>query len=109
MIQIAYFSTQPPFIGTELKAEFILIEDEESAAFHRGPLILGLNEVNFEALKRIVTIRDHQVIIAISNKQNFKYIPELKFYLPKIFGFIDLTAEKEMSVPMIRNYINLNF
>lgn len=109
MIQIAYFNTPPLTIGTELKAEFTLIEDEQEASFCRGPLILGLDQKNLENIKKIIDIRDHQVVIAFSHKNDFKLIPVLKEFLPKIFGFIDLTTEPEIAIPLLRNYINLNF
>ena len=109
MIQIAHYETGPLIITDELKAKFLSIHNEEEASSFRGPLLLGLDSANCETIKRIVTARDQQVIIAIKNKQDFKLVPELKFLFPKIFGFIDLSAESEIAMPLLRNYINLNF
>lgn len=109
MIQIAYFNTTPFATTSELPAAFHLLPNESEASNYKGPLLLGLDESNFELIKKIITTRDQQVVIAIKNKKDFKLVPELKILFTKIFGFIDLNAENEMAIPMLRNYLNLNF
>ena len=109
MIQFAYFDTIPLATTQELQAAFHLLSNESEAGNYRGPLLLGLDESNFDSIKKIITTRDQQVVIAIKNKKDFKLVPELKILFTKIFGFVDLSAESEVAIPMLRNYINLNF
>lgn len=109
MIQIAYFNTLPLILTQDLQAAFQLITNESEASIHHGPLLLGLDESNFETIKKIISARDQQVVVAIKDKKDYKLVPELKTLFEKIFGFIDLTADNEVAVPLLRNYINLNF
>lgn len=109
MIQFAYFNTIPLPITQELRAAFHLLQSESEAGKYQGPILLGLDEHNFESIKKIIMARDQQVVIAIKTRKDFKLVPELKVLFTKIFGFIDLSADNEVAIPMLRNYINLNF
>jgi hypothetical protein len=109
MIQIAHFNTDPIKTNDQLQVSFLMLNSSEEAAHYIGPLMLGLDDVNFEGIKKIIIEREQQVILVLKNKQDFKLVPEMKSIFPKIFGFIDLSAEYEVAIPLVRNYLNLNF
>ena len=109
MIQIAYFNTVPLIPNDEFKIDFHPLRNIEEVARHVGPLMLGLDSTNFESLRKIIIDRDQQVVLVLKNRKDFYLVPEMKTVFPKIFGFIDMSAEPEVAIPLLRNYINLNF
>jgi hypothetical protein len=109
MIQIAHYNADPLRTNDQLQVSFLMLNTSDEAANFVGPLILGLDEGNFEEIKNIIAGREQQVILVLKNKHDFKLVPEMKSIFPKIFGFIDLSAEYEVAIPLVRNYINLNF
>jgi hypothetical protein len=109
MIQIAHYNTGALATSDQLMAKYVLLQSDAEASSFKGPLLLGLDESNLGLIKKIISVRNQQVILVIKNKQDFKLVQELKSLFTKIFGFIDLNSEADIAIPLLRNYINLNF
>jgi hypothetical protein len=107
MIHISCFYTDAMAIYDQVNVKFTLLNDEKDAMACDGPLLLGLNKTNLDFVKKVLSMRSKQVIISIKNKQDFLAVPELKSLYSKIFGFIDLSAELDIAVPLIKNYSNI--
>jgi hypothetical protein len=74
-----------------------------------NPLLLIVDEDNIDALNEICEERDLKVIVGLNTRRDFKIVPTLKSQIDKIFGFIDLSQEIEYNLPLLQNYLNLNF
>ncbi|MGZ3790452.1 MAG: hypothetical protein ACXVLQ_18105 [Bacteriovorax sp.] len=74
-----------------------------------SPLILVADSAHLADLKTRLSSREEKVIIAFNSRKEFKLVTELKSEFDKIFGFIDLSQEIEYNVPVLKNYLNLNF
>jgi hypothetical protein len=110
MIQFAHYNTGPLLvIANQLEINFFSVDDENEASKYQGPMLLGLDESTLNAIIKIISSRGHPVIVVINEKQNYKLVPKMKMLFGKIFGFIDLNSDVEMAVPLVQNYINLNF
>lgn len=90
-----------------LKPHFITWED--SRVFFNSPLILVLDQENKDILIEICEAREQKIIVAMNHRSDFKMVGELKNYFDKIFGFIDLSLEIDCNIPLVKNYLNLNF
>ncbi len=73
------------------------------------PLILIVTAETLNEVKTIIEKRSEKLIIAMNSRKDFKLVPELKNEFTKIFGFIDLSQEIEYNVPLLKNYLALNF
>ncbi|MFA6236778.1 MAG: hypothetical protein WC635_05570 [Bacteriovorax sp.] len=73
------------------------------------PLIILSSPEHLSGLKKIFTARDEKVIVALNSRKDFKLVSELKSDFSKIFGFIDISQEVEYNVPILKNYLNMNF
>jgi hypothetical protein len=91
--------------GSELK----LIHWEMPSVGSRSPLILFLDNNHLQSLKKVLSERDQKVLIALNSRKDFKNVSELKSYFNNIFGFIDLSQEVEYNIPILKNYLNMNF
>lgn len=74
-----------------------------------SPLILLSNAEHLADLKKILSKRDGKVIIALNSRKDFKIVSELKSHIDKIFGFVDISQEIEYNIPILNNYLNMNF
>lgn len=74
-----------------------------------SPLLLLSSPEHLPALQKIFSTRDEKIIIALNSRKDFKLVSELKSDFNKIFGFIDISQEIEYNVPILRNYLNMNF
>lgn len=74
-----------------------------------SPLLLLINEDNIEIAQELCEDRDLKVVIALNARREFKLVSKLKDHFDKIFGFIDLSQEIEYNVPILKNYLNMNF
>ncbi len=93
----------------ELDSEIKLIDWKNPIANSHAPLILMADAAHLSELKKLVISRDEKVIVAVNARKDFKLVSELKSCYEKIFGFIDLSQEVEYNVPILKNYLNLNF
>ena len=73
------------------------------------PMILLVTNEYLETLREILRDRDQKIIIAMNSRKDFKMVAELKSEFGKIFGFIDISQEVEYNVPILNNYLSLNF
>ena len=74
-----------------------------------APVIAIINSENLHDFKLKLMSRDRKIIIALNSRKDFKIVSELKSDFNKIFGFIDLSQEIEYNVPVLKNYLKLNF
>ncbi|MDO9341130.1 MAG: hypothetical protein Q7T72_11485 [Bacteroidales bacterium] len=93
----------------EVKFEAKFLEWNGAEASNNLPLILLSSPENLLALKQLIENRDEKIIIALNSRRDFKLVSELKPYFAKIFGFIDVSQEIEYNIPILKNYLNLNF
>ncbi len=75
----------------------------------QNPLILTLDQDHLIDCRKFLNSRDLKVVIAINARRDFKLINDLKNVQDKIFGFLDLTQEINYNIPLIKNYISMNF
>lgn len=75
----------------------------------KGPLILEVNETNLVSILNLIDDREEKFLIAFKDKEAFKLIEKLKMSFDKIFGFIDLSLDYEYNVPLIKNYLSINY
>lgn len=73
------------------------------------PTVIMLEPDSLLELKVFLEKRKEKVIIALNSRKDFKVVTELKSYYSKIFGFMDITQEIEYNIPLVRNYLELNF
>ena len=73
------------------------------------PLILIADQTHLKELKKIIDNRDEKIIIALNSRKDFKLVSELTSQFSKIFGFVDLSQEIEYNIPILKNYLSLNF
>lgn len=73
------------------------------------PLLLIVDEDNIDVLMEICEERDLKVIVGLNARKEFKMVSSLKLFFDKIFGFIDLSQEIEYNLPLLKNYLNMNF
>lgn len=91
----------------QLAPKFISWEDSKVSA--HSPLLLVVDEDHLDALVEICEARDLKLIVALNSKREFKLVSRLKDQFDKIFGFVDLSQEVEYNVPILNNYLNMNF
>ncbi len=92
-------------VGSEAK----LLAWDKPDVGQKTPLILLSGPENLEALNKIFSSREDKIIIALNSRKDFKLVSELKSHFNKIFGFIDISQEIEYNIPILKNYLNLNF
>jgi hypothetical protein len=109
MIQIGLFNTSKINDLFDISVEFLNLVSADDACTYSAPLLLGLDESHLMAIKQIIMNRQLPVIVVIKSKGDFKFVSELKMFYSKIFGFIDLTTDQELAVPMLKSYLNINF
>ncbi len=85
---------------TDLKAPF---------SSYQNPLVLIINSENLSGMKELIQKRKEKIIIGMNSRKDFKLVAELKHEFEKIFGFIDLSQESEYNLPLLKNYLALNF
>lgn len=78
-------------------------------ASFQNPLILIVNTENLSSVKELIQKRKEKIIVAMNSRKDFKLVAELKHEFEKIFGFIDLSQEAEYNLPLLKNYLSLNF
>lgn len=103
--QDEYFKKLLKEAGLELSFK----EWNVSASHPQSPLIITLDQDHLEDCLKLLQKRDLKVIIAVNARRDFKLINDLKSEIDKIFGFLDLTQEINYNIPLIKNYINMNF
>lgn len=91
--------------GTILKAQTW----DDSQMDLQSPAILVLDQDKIDVLQEICDERDLKILIALNSRKDFKLVSQLKDYFPKIFGFIDLSQEVEYNIPILKNYLAMNF
>lgn len=89
-------------IGAEIKLG-------ESLNGLHNPLIVIATAENLSDVKNILEKRKEKIIVGMNSRKDFKLVAELKNEFSKIFGFIDLSQEVEYNVPVLKNYLTLNF
>ncbi len=92
-------------VGQEVK----LIDWKKPLTNQHAPLILVAVPEYMNLLKQVLDGRNEKIIIALNSRKDFKLVSELKNHFDTIFGFIDLSQEIEYNIPMLKNYLNLNF
>lgn len=75
----------------------------------KAPLLLLCSPEHITDIKKLISGREEKLIIALNSRKDFKLVAELKSDFNKIFGFIDISQEIEYNVPILKNYLNLNF
>lgn len=93
----------------EIGAETKLSDLKNSFSNTQRPLILIATADTLSEVKNIIHKRNEKIIIGINSRKDFKLVSELKHEFSKIFGFIDLSQEVEYNVPVMKNYLSLNF
>lgn len=94
----------------EVKYESKLLTwDRAELVSQNAPLILLSSTEHFPDLKKLIASRENKIIIALNSRKDFKLVADLKPYLDKIFGFIDISQEIEYNIPILNNYLNMNF
>lgn len=104
-LQDTYFKKLVKDLGNEI--QFLNWEKPEVKA--NSPLILLADKEHLPLLKEIIEKRSGQVVIALNARKDFKLVSELKSNFSKVFGFIDLSQEIEYNMPILKNYISLNY
>lgn len=94
---------------TEIGAELKLSALNTTLNNVQLPLVLIANSENLDEIKKIIEKRNEKIIVAMNSRKDFKMVAELKNEFSKIFGFIDLSQETEYNVPILKNYLSLNF
>lgn len=82
---------------------------DKPAVGSQTALIVMPGAENLLELEKIITSRDQKIIIALNSRKDFKLVSELKVHFSKIFGFIDISQEIEYNVPLLKNYLTMNF
>lgn len=93
----------------ELGAELKLNDWKASSNNAFNPLILIATPDNLVDIKRIIETRNEKIIVGMNSRKDFKLVAELKNEFSKIFGFVDLSQEVEYNIPVLKNYLSLNF
>lgn len=93
----------------EAGAELKLSDLKSSFSNYRHPLILIVTAETLNEVKSLITKRQEKLIIGMNSRKDFKLVAELKHEYSKIFGFIDLSQEIEYNIPLLKNYLSLNF
>jgi len=75
----------------------------------KGALIVHVTESNVKQVLELLDDRNESCIIAFSDKTNFKLLNFFKSKLDNIFGFIDLSLDYEYNVPLVKNYLNMQY
>lgn len=92
-------------VGFEVK----FLSWDRPEAGRSSPLLLLSSPENFAELQKIFSSREEKVIVALNSRKDFKLVSELKSHFNKIFGFIDISQEIEYNIPILKNYLNMNF
>lgn len=100
-----YLKTLMKEVGCEAK----LLSWENPDVGTNSPLILLSSPEHLADLKKIFAERDEKVIIALNSRKDFKLVSELKSDFSKIFGFIDISQDIEYNIPILKNYLSMNF
>ena len=74
-----------------------------------SPLILIATQDHLSGLKKVLKNREQKIVVAMNSRKDFKLVSELKAEFSKIFGFVDLSQEIEYNIPILKNYLSLNF
>lgn len=82
---------------------------DDSRVSGNTPLLLVVDEDHLDALLDVGEERDLKFVVALNSRREFKLVSRLKDQFEKIFGFIDLSQEVEYNVPLLLNYLNMNF
>lgn len=93
----------------EVGFEFKFLTWNKPEVSQSSPLILLSTPECLSELEKIFATREQKVIIALNSRKDFKLVSGLKSHFSKIFGFIDISQEIEYNVPILRNYLNMNF
>ncbi|MBP9680960.1 MAG: hypothetical protein KBD76_06120 [Bacteriovorax sp.] len=104
-LQDSYFKKMSKEVGVEI----ILRNWDDLKINTHSPLIVMLDFEHLEMFKNLMNNRDEKLIVALNSRKDFKIVSELKDYFDKVFGFIDLSQEVEYNIPLLKNYLNMNF
>jgi hypothetical protein len=94
---------------SEVASEAKFIEMGNAHINQNAPLIILATGEHLAEIKKLINSREVSLIIALNARKDFKLVSELKMQFDKIFGFIDLSQEVEYNVPLMKNYLNMNF
>jgi hypothetical protein len=89
-------------------ANLNFVKNVDSSLFN-GPLILSVSNENLKKVLDLIDDRNESVIVAFQDKSNFRLMSFFKLNLDKIFGFIDLSLDYEYNIPIVKNYLNMNY
>lgn len=92
-------------IGVEIK----LNDLTDSVSHEDRPLVIIATAETLKEVIAIINKRKEKLIIGINSKKDFKLVAEMKDHFSKIFGFVDLSLEIEYNIPIMKNYLSLNF
>jgi hypothetical protein len=93
----------------EIKVEIKLSDFKSSASSEDGPLILIATADTLSEVRAFINKRKDKLIIGMNSRKDFKLVAELKDHFSKIFGFVDLSQEIEYNIPVMKNYLSMNF
>lgn len=114
MIDVNYLQSDERYldllkkISKESEAKINIKENVDSSLF-KGPLIIHANEGNVKKIIDLLDDRVESVIIAFKDKTEFRLLSYFKLSIEKVFGFMDLSLDYEYNVPLLKNYLNMNY
>ncbi len=114
MSEIFVFSKNEtlPEVLIKIKSELKInatIKDSVDKSLVDIPLVIEVDERSIQKTLDFLKTRTKPIIVMFNKKSDFKLLEFFKMSLDKIFGFIDLTLDYEYSLPIVKNYLNLNF
>lgn len=96
-------------LSKEVGCEIKFFNWENPSTAKGMPLILSASSDHLSTLKKMISNREEKILIVLNSRKDFKLVSELKNHFGIIFGFIDISQEIEYNVPILKNYLNLNF